>query len=167
MKVYLIRHAERDRNASLPDEDQPLSLEGEQQAEALAGKLKIEGIPTLFLTSRYRHAQQTAEILRKFIYPEAPLISLDVLTPRLKAGTFNPAEVIAESKHAGQELSAHQIVAIVLHHPRQTQLAMMLKGADDGNWRSESVPGNAEAICLTAGTLDAFAEGKGVEVKRI
>lgn len=167
MKVYLIRHAERDKDASLSDDDQPLSFQGERQAEALASKLKVEEVPTLYLTSRYRHAQQTAKLLRDSICPQAPLISLDVTTPHLKTNAFNFAELLAEAKHKRQDLSAHQIVAIVLHHPRQTQLAMMLKGVDYREWRSESVPDNASAICLAADTLEAFIEGKGVEFKRI
>jgi phosphohistidine phosphatase SixA len=167
MNIYLIRHAERDRQPSLQDQDQPLSRKGKEQAEALAGKLAVEGKPTLLLTSRHLHARQTAEILRQLACPEAPLIPLNVLTPRLIADAFNFVELIAETRREGQDLGAHEIVAIVLHHPRQTQLAMMVQGVDHTNWRSELEPQNAEAICVTAGKLEDFAGGKGMEFKRI
>jgi phosphohistidine phosphatase SixA len=62
MKVLLIRHATRAR--VLAERDDPLSADGEKEALELAKTMKESGdIPVLFLTSKQRHAHQTAEIL--------------------------------------------------------------------------------------------------------
>jgi len=58
--LYLIRHAERDKDSSKVDCEQPLSPKGRLQAEALAIRLKTEKAPTLVLTSEWVHAEETA-----------------------------------------------------------------------------------------------------------
>jgi phosphohistidine phosphatase SixA len=66
MHLILIRHAERER-ASDPalDPQTPLSPAGKAQAKALGDRLLHLGLrPALYLTSRYTHAVETAEVLR-------------------------------------------------------------------------------------------------------
>ena len=55
MRIYLIRHAEREGNSALPEKFRPLSPKGENQAKVLAKRLETQGIPTLFL-SKYVQA---------------------------------------------------------------------------------------------------------------
>ena len=80
---------------------------------------------------------------------------------------FGLGKIMSDPAQAGQDLAGHQIVAIVLHHPRQTQLGMMLKGEDHRLWRSEPEPEYGEAICLAATAIDAFMKGEGREKIRI
>jgi hypothetical protein len=80
---------------------------------------------------------------------------------------FDLAGIIGDLERTGHELSNHQVVAIVFHHPRQTQLGMMLTGKNPRNWLAEPEPGYAEAICLEARTLVAFTKGEGIEYARI
>ena len=160
MKIYLIRHAERERTQERADADQPLTRKGESQVDTLACKLQAAGdIPTLFLTSKHEHARQTAEKMKVILAPNAPLVALDSLTP--VPGFKNFSSVIGELALACPKLdpSSHEIIAIVLHHPRQTQLAIMLKG-QNRSWIEEPEPDNAEAICLMAASLDDFISGR-------
>jgi phosphohistidine phosphatase SixA len=160
MKIYLIRHAERDRTLERADADQPLTRKGEGQADTLARKLQAAGdIPTLFLTSKHKHARQMAERMKIILAPNAPLVPLDSLTP--VPGFKNLGSVIGELALTcpDQDPSSHAVIAIVLHHPRQTQLAIMLKG-QNRSWITEPEPDNAEAICLMAASLDEFISGR-------
>jgi phosphohistidine phosphatase len=65
MRLLIIRHAialERG-TAGMPDEERPLTEEGEQKfREAAKGLARIEERPTAILTSPWRRARETAEI---------------------------------------------------------------------------------------------------------
>src|SRR3974390_1460670 len=153
MKIYLIRHGDRVKHQLRPDVDEPLTPTEEDQVKALARKLQDEGVPTLFLSSRYNHALQTGKILQATMNPNAPLISLKALTPI--PADFALTDISCEVNLAGQDLSHHNTVAMIMHHPRQTQLGMILRGVDYQKWRSDPELQPAEAICLTAETLEA------------
>lgn len=179
MKVLLIRHATRTR--VLPDKDDPLSPNGEQEALALATTMKNSGdIPTLFLTSRQRHAHQTAEILWCFLNRAAALVPLDALTPYVPHPLANAnryieaiSQDLADFRRARADIMdrALETVAIVLHEPRNIQCALQLQGQNPGNWnayrggRSQGKwPSFGQAICLTANTWNDFLQGMGKEV---
>ena len=66
MKVYLVRHGMReDRLPEQNDEYEPLTEEGKAKVRnTLAKNLQLKaqhGLPTIFLTSRFRHAYETSE----------------------------------------------------------------------------------------------------------
>ena len=85
MKILLIRHATR--KYTTPEHKDPLSDVGIREAEQLATDLKSVGDePTLLLTSRLRHATQTAEVLRRKLNPTAPILRLAALTPTPVSG---------------------------------------------------------------------------------
>ncbi len=166
MRIYLIRHGDRYKHPLRPDKDEHLTLTGEEQLKSLATKFDYKRVPTIFITSKHRHAVESAEILQKMTNPMAPLVSLEALTPI--PTTFALRDIISEVRRVGgHDLSDHEIIAMVLHHPRQTQLAMMLKGDNYEEYKSQPEPKNGEAICLVATTLDAFARGEGMEESRI
>jgi phosphohistidine phosphatase SixA len=71
MKIYLIRHADRERRSALPEKVRPLSSMGKNQAKTLSQRLAADSGPTLFFTSIYRPAWQTADILRSSLSPKA------------------------------------------------------------------------------------------------
>src|SRR3954453_20242130 len=89
MKVYLVRHGMReDRLPEQNDEYEPLTEEGKAKVRNTLAKdlqLKAErGLPTIFLTSRFRHAYETACILWQEVnLPLSPVVALDTLTPYL------------------------------------------------------------------------------------
>jgi broad specificity phosphatase PhoE len=181
MKILLIRHGERTKTGREEDSSSdPLSAKGENQVAELAARLKTEDtIPTLFLTSRYKHAQRTAEILQSILNPTAALVHLDSLTP-LSPSSPSPWAV-KDHKYVGtirEELSAslaaqpndglsnNAIVVLVLHHPRQIQVALQLQGLDPANWgdwnqNGRGWPTFAQSICL----VGEFDQGKAKEIK--
>jgi phosphohistidine phosphatase SixA len=167
MKIYLVRHAERDEKSPEKDCNQPLTLRGVKQAQELAKQLITEGVPTLLLTSKWLHSRETASVLSFNMQPGIPILPLEVLTPFGKRNKFDLNEVIDELKQLGYDLFANKTVGMVLHHPRQTQLALMITGKDYRDWERLPKPQSAEAICLTAEALDEFVKGKGLEKTRI
>jgi phosphohistidine phosphatase SixA len=167
LKIYLVRHAERNERSPEKDCNQPLTLRGVKQAEELAKQLTAEGVPTLLLTSKWLHSRETTGLLAARMPPSMPVLPLEALTPFGKRIRFDLNEIIDESKQTGYDLFAHETVAMVLHHPRQTQLALMITGKDYRDWERMPKPKSAEAICLTADTLDDFVNGKGLEKTRI
>ncbi len=141
----------------------PLKTEGEQEALKLGEKLAGVGLkPTVYLTSRYTHAQQTAEILRDKAGGSSPaaVVALDMLTPHQEY-TFE--KIILESEQKGHDLSDLDQVAFVLHHPRLNQLVARLTTQPE----SRTEPEFAEAVCLTADSLADFINGQGKEYCRI
>jgi phosphohistidine phosphatase SixA len=83
-----------DRLPEQDDEYEPLTEEGKEKARGLAEQLQLKaehGLPTIFLTSRFRHAYETACILWQELNPGdpairdslplSPLVALDTLTP--------------------------------------------------------------------------------------
>ena len=176
MKILLIRHATRTSNPATPEEDDPLSNEGKKEAEQLAEDLGKEGDkPTLILTSKHRHAQQTAEILHN-LNSKAVLLPLVALTPGHPAtptlvneGKYFDA-ILQEIKsllEAKQQITAEAVVFIVTHHPRQLQIAIQLQGQPPETWRSRQQLAYAGAVCVIAKGLEDFKNGKGEEVDRL
>jgi histidine phosphatase superfamily protein (branch 1) len=184
MKILLVRHADRTR--ILKDDlekDDPLSRDGEQQALELAAHMNKSGdIPELILTSRWRHAHQTAEILWSSIDAPATLVPLDALTPHapldlLKAGKYVEAishdlMIFARARPDIQDaLAPGKTVAMILHKPRNIQCALQLQGKHPNSYLTYrggegkgKWPNFGQAICLTASTWEQFLRGKGTEV---
>jgi phosphohistidine phosphatase SixA len=177
MKILLIRHARRAR--TLPDEDDPLGPDGKEQALDLAKTLKKSGeVPRLYLTSKHRHARQTAQILRRHLNPKAALVPLDALTPHVRHPLADAGQYIEAVAHDLDALSTRRpairrglsgTVAIVLHHPRNIQCALQLQNKDPATWRAYrggTIPGYGTAIHLTADSWDHFLQGKGRSRRR-
>jgi phosphohistidine phosphatase SixA len=158
MKIILIRHASRVRESSSDkDEELPLSPDGEKEARELGDKMASLGLrPTLYLTSRYAHAKQTAEFLRDQVTgdPPASVVAISTLTPH---EPYDFEGIIRESEQTGHDLSRLELVAFVLHHPRLNQLLGRLTSQPV----SPGAPKYSEAVCLTADSLGDFLEGKG------
>ena len=162
MKIILIRHASGERDPN-PDKDLPISPDGEKEARELGDRMVSLGFkPTLYLTSRYKHAKQTGEILRDQVggSPPASVVGVGTLTPH---EPYDFEEIIRESEQTGHDLSKLELVAFVLHHPRLNQLLMRLTSQP----APPVVPKYSEAVCLTADSLGDFLKGKAKESCRI
>jgi phosphohistidine phosphatase SixA len=136
---------------------------------------KSGDVPLLFLTSKERHARQTAEILRRYLNPKASLVPLDALTPHpdvehtlVKANRYIEAiaHELATLSTVAPNVTAglRGTVAIILHHPRNIQCALQLQNKDPGTWRTYrrgTFPSYGRAIRLTADSWDDFLQGKG------
>jgi len=167
MVVILIRHARREDNSTVKDEDQALSAVGRQQALALAAVFDKRSLrPEVYFTSKHAHASETAAILAARTAVGANVTEMETLTPRRSPlppswnGTFT--HMVDETKTAGYDLSKLNVIAFVLHFPRINQLLAVLTATGT----SLNEPGFAEAIYVRADTFDALCAGKGEEFDR-
>jgi phosphohistidine phosphatase SixA len=181
MKIILVRHGEK---ARVHREDiSPLSATGEGQVRKLGGLLEKAGEkPTLFLTSRFRHAQQTAELLWCALNPLAPLVHLESLTPLpadLASPAVNAEQYVAAIFDEVRELATVQpridlgsdaTIVMVLHQPRHIQVALQLQGESPRGWKdwrggplSGKWPYYAEAVYVTARDMHDIASGRAME----
>jgi phosphohistidine phosphatase SixA len=181
MKITLVRHGQK--AGVLSEAIDPLSTDGEAQVRKLGGNLKTAAErPTLFLTSRYRHAQQTAEILWCILNPRVPLVHLDALTPfpadraspavnaeRYVAAIFDEVRELATAQ-PGIDLGDEANIVVVLHQPRHIQLALQLQGYSPRGWPdwrggplAGKWPSYAEAIYIAARDIQEVALGRATE----
>jgi phosphohistidine phosphatase SixA len=165
MDLILIRHAQRVRDPLAVDDcNMPLTSTGRRQAKALANKLSAAGFkPTLYLTSRYAHAIETANTIvgsgkeKTQLLPVAPLRTL---TPH-EEYTFDA--IVQEAADRGYDLRKFQEVGVVLHHPRLNQLLAKLTSRPESPFE----PAFAQAVCVRARSLQDFVKGKGLEHCRL
>jgi phosphohistidine phosphatase SixA len=158
--VLLIRHGARDRESGsgLPDHEQPLSPQGRQEIEKLVQDLTARKLrPTLYLTSRYAHAVETARLLCEGLKGDASsVVELDALTPNLGGhGCF--AEIKAEADKRGCNLRDHPVVAIVAHQPRLNQLFAYLTWPAAAPMKKDY----GWMVSVTADNPDDFEWGNG------
>ena len=152
MNIILVRHGQR--QGTKPESDDPLTPDGEFQAKDLAEHLKTAGdIPILILTSEYIHAQQTAKILQERLNRAALIIPLRSLTPSKPDYPGVDQEKYAQamwhelsSKAGVPSLKNDATVIVVLHYPRQVQLALDLQGKDPKGLVNQPEPGRGETI---------------------
>lgn len=108
MEIYLLRHgiAELQGLRPIPDRDRLLTPEGERKLRRTGRWLgSRKGQPGLILSSPYRRAVQSAEVIREFL-PQVKLRLSGVLTPEgdvRKAAALlvrqNPAVPVLISSH--------------------------------------------------------------------
>ena len=120
MQLIVIRHAIAVPRGTpgMPDEDRPLTPEGEQKfREAAKGLAALVGRPDALLTSPWRRAKQTAAIAAAAWGKIEP-----VETPALASGSFDEqAEVLDRYPRDAS-------VAVVGHEPWVSELLARLLG---------------------------------------
>ncbi len=118
MHLLLIRHAEAlPAAAGQPDASRPLSAAGEQQAHHLARFLhRIQHCPQLILTSPYRRARQTADII-------ATISSETVV---VEDAALSPLADPESAKNLLLSFSDFPLIACVTHQPLITTLTGIL-----------------------------------------
>ena len=119
MQVYLLRHgiAEESR-IGLRDADRALVPEGRRKLkEVLRLARSADTAISLILTSPYRRARETAEMVSEFLSSEAELLESASLTPE------------SHPKDVWQEICAHKTLDSVLlasHEPLMSSTAAYL-----------------------------------------
>jgi phosphohistidine phosphatase SixA len=152
MLIVLARHGARVHKKDVADPHSPLTAAGEKQAAELAELLDNRGIHcSVFLSSNYAHALQTARILADR-NPGAAIHELCAFTPHSARETLE--EMVTETSRARLDLSKLDVITFVGHEPRIGQLYARLT--------SESIPqlGNCEAVGVS-GTWDDFLNHRG------
>jgi len=159
MNILLVRHGKKaDDLAEIDDKDLPLSDQGKAEVQQLAAEFAEAGLlPSLYLSSRYVHALDTARaISEKLVAGNAPPASvpLDSLTPH---NPYTFALIVREAAKIGLTLNGVDTACMVLHYPRIHQLTAELTSTA----LETNDPGYASASCVTAASLDELLQGKG------
>jgi phosphohistidine phosphatase SixA len=83
MQLVFVRHGPKERSKSAADADQPLTSTATALGDRLRAALEArELVPRYILTSRYRHARETAELLRA--KRTRAVIEVTALTPHTR-----------------------------------------------------------------------------------
>ncbi len=121
MKLYLIRHAiavEPGTPGYEEDSQRPLTPKGSRKMRKIARGLKeVDAIPQRIISSPYRRAAETAQILAETLKLDAPIAFSEHLTPLGFA-----EQLIAE---INQNYPAESL-ALVGHEPGLSSLASLL-----------------------------------------
>ena len=156
MKIILIRHGSREYDGTSEDKDMPLSDGGKDEVRRLGTALaRLDLKPEVYLTSHYRHAIETGNILTAQLSETSParVLNLCALTPKSPTETFE--DLIDEARSAGIDLGTLKVVAVVGHEARLSQLLTRLTS-------TRARPFNrAEVACLTADSFVDFLQGRG------
>jgi phosphohistidine phosphatase SixA len=121
LRLILLRHGEK-AYAPGPESERPLSTAAEGATATLAHKLLREHLaPDVILSSRWRHAMQTAEIIGGIC--GAPVIPATGLTPFTDEDAFTPRAIFREARASRVVPADLRSVLLVGHHDRVSTLA--------------------------------------------
>jgi phosphohistidine phosphatase SixA len=125
VRLLFVRHGPRSDDGD--DRAAPLTPAGKSWAEELGAKLKALGIePRVVLTSDYKHARETADILAG--KGGVNVIAVPALTPRTAEGNFTIDNIIQTAAAGGADLETVGEVVVVGHENRLSQLITMMTG---------------------------------------
>jgi len=165
MRVVVIRHGEKRELHGKDEKDWPLSEDGTLRVRELAGTLsRVDLLPRVYLTSRWEHARQTAEILAAGRGPElrSRVVGVDALTPGTEEEKFSVAGLIEQAANQGIHLLEEGgVMALVGHEPRLSLLISQM-----GSRRIRPLD-RLEAVVVQAGALTDLLRGRGTIECRI
>jgi phosphohistidine phosphatase SixA len=124
VKILLIRHGSREHSGE--DADAALAASGRKQMHQVADLLKrLELLPSIYLSSHFRHAGESASLLAKEVSttskgPVPAILSLCSLTPHSPTSLLE--EIIDESQAMHFKWQATDVIVVVGHEPRLSQL---------------------------------------------
>src|SRR5438552_4884974 len=123
MIIVLLRHG-RKQGSELPDEDRPLDAAEYGRADRVRERLAAADLaPRYILTSRYRHAVETAERVR--CKRTRAIIPVTGLTPHTDEAMFSLPAMLHES---GVVWRPDERILLVGHELRLSNLAQALTG---------------------------------------
>ena len=130
MKLIFVRHGPKLHDDTQDDAELPLAPSAYDRVERLAAALELGGLlPRVIVSSRYRHAHQTAERLRRKGPRE--VLPVTALTPHTPEVQFTMTTILSEAMQAGFDLLRDcDVLMLVGHKPRLTQLAEQLLGEE-------------------------------------
>jgi len=126
LRLVLIRHGEK-KYVPAPENQWPLDSSAHAAVAALSFRLGERQLrPDLILSSRWRHAVDTAKILASLA--DVPMIEVTGLTPKTDERCFTPRAIFREVRTTGIPIGDVRTVAAVGHHARVSNLAGLLCG---------------------------------------
>ena len=151
MDIVLIRHGVRDRAR----DNGALSEHGQHQARVLAQALALRGVvPSLVLTSKHTHAEETARLILQQFNLSPSLVPLPALTPTAGPGELD--EMLRQSwAEAGVWQSPASCVFVVGHEGRLSNLLTEMTGR---RWHPL---GHGSAVCIRASSVEDLLAGRG------
>lgn len=128
MRLVFVRHGRKVVNESLEDEELLLATEATKEVHALARALAARDLtPRVIVSSRYRHALDTSELLRGT--RTRHLIPVTALTPHTPDSHFTMSTIVSEAVVAGVDLFRDcDVLMLVGHETRLSQLAATCAG---------------------------------------
>jgi phosphohistidine phosphatase SixA len=134
MKLILLKHGRRDpAHAHLADAEQGLDPRELHRVEAVRGWLDAEAIaPRRILTSRHRHAVDTAHAVR--CARTRTVVEVSGLTPGTAEAAFSLEAILLEGAAAGLSWPDDDVIMLVGHETRLSQLAARLLAQPRGRY---------------------------------
>jgi phosphohistidine phosphatase SixA len=123
MRLIFVRHGPKQRLDGVADSELPLDPSATGSVLQLRTALEERQLlPRFIMTSRYRHAVETAELLRAG--RTRSVVPVTALTPHTKEEAFTMATIVMEAWSAGIDLfDAGDVLMFVGHETRLSQLA--------------------------------------------
>jgi len=141
MNIYLVRHGSA--VGANVDPTRPLSERGCREVQSVAGQIQVHAVKVdQFIHSTKRRAKQTAEILRKVISSEAPMIETACLSPN-----DEPTIIYNELQNFEENLM------IVGHLPFMGRLLSLLVEGDESSCPVAFTPATAVLLEKASGSL--------------
>lgn len=164
VRVVFIRHGDKQRLEQTDERDWPLSENGTVRVRGVAETLsRVDLLPHIYLTSRWEHARQTAEILATERGPEhlSRVVRVGALTPKTEEEKFSITGLLEEASNEGIDLEESQIVALVGHEPRLSMLITQMTA------KRVRPLDRLEAVVIKGEGLGDLMRGKGTVECRI
>lgn len=123
MKLYLIRHGEA--AWTTPDIDRALTTNGQKNSASLFEKHQANwnGVQHVWV-SPYQRAQETYQLLSRFLPQETQPITSNLLTPDTPS-----VKLLTELAQA--QWAEHEAIVLVAHNPLLSRLLNLLTGQPD------------------------------------
>lgn len=162
VRIAVVRHGEKQYTSGFHERDWGLRPDAREDAGRLrAALVSTHGAPDVVLTSKWRHAVETAAALAG-TPPVCRVVELVGLTPFTADAFFTPPSILGEVRAAGIALAGIHLMIVVAHHNRTMQIAAALSGVT-GMPEIQKL----EAVVLQAPSLRAFLRGRGVLIDRL
>lgn len=156
-RLFLLRHAEADRPAGVPDHERPLSDRGRDDATAMGAYMAQAGLlPHMAVVSTSIRTRSTWELAQK---------ALPKLVPALyekRIYESSPQDILTAIRATAAQ---HESVIVVGHNPGMHRLALQLIGRADRNafarLSNDFPPGSLAVIDFEADNWADIAEHGG------
>ncbi|WP_397475351.1 SixA phosphatase family protein [Pusillimonas sp.] len=156
-RLYLLRHAEADRPASVQDHERPLSAQGCDDAASIGAYMARAGLtPSVAVVSTSTRTRSTWSLVQKALPNLVPAI----FESRIYESS---ADDILSVIHATP--AAHESVIVVGHNPGMYRLALYLVGRADRNafarLHADFPPGSLAVVDFDVADWNSLAEHSG------
>ncbi len=153
--IILVRHAERERGSG--DRELPLTAHGAEQAEKFGRRLfELCDRPTRVLTSSFKHARQTAELMiRGAGFDPSQIHGTAALTPERAPAAAHWADDQLYADMQEALAPEHPVILLVGHETRLSQLILRFTGERRRQLNA------LEAACVEAEGWQALWLGRG------